>query len=262
MKLAEARRLAEKVKRGEEQVDHAWNVRRKLALVASLLASVVFTGSAGNGGTPLQVLMVFLSLLLVTAGPACLLIESLRRRFKRQQGVGGLDERVLMKCGSLPELPDRIAQPLERAIDVYRGISRISEDPVWKHSGFPVERALSKAAEHAISLLDWGRRLGAVGWTVQGLKDRGEASAEQLRVQYESQLDRLEAAVETFHELEVTVSTAFAQLGAISAGSPTTQVVQELGAEFDALSEVFSAAELPAIPKPRPAEQAMLRSGR
>jgi hypothetical protein len=263
MKLGEAKRLAEQVEGAEREFDHAWTRRRNIASVAAMVLGMPALAILWKlGGAEMLPPGFFLACSATGALGIGAFTESIRARVKRTQGMGGPDVRVLRKCRELPQLPERVARPLERALDAYRGISRISEDSVWREAGFPVDGALTKAADHLVALLDWGRRLGEVGGTVERLHERREASADQLRGQYETQVGRLEAAVEALHGLEVKVSTAFVQLGAVSAGSPSSAVVDRLGAEFDALSEVFGGESLTVLPAAGATPAAALKVGR
>jgi hypothetical protein len=255
MKLGEARKMGAQLRDAEARFDQAWRqqfaARMAVGAVIGLIPAMLLGRSAGvSFGLPL---------LLGSWGLWCCglwwYLGTSATRLKQRFGAGSTDARVLERCARLPDIPAAVAEPLERALDSYRSISRSAEDPLWERGGFPARQAVERAGEHLIGLLDWGERLAGVGDSVARL--RGAPDADELRGAYEAQLAQLTQAAAAFERTEARMARAHLALAGTGPVAPAE--LADLTAAFDAITEISRAS--PAFAPPTEAQVVTLSSG-
>jgi hypothetical protein len=266
VKLAEAQRLAEKLDRAERDFDASWSARWKALLftvggfglpVAALFARFAAENSPEGVGP-----LVFFLLWGTLVGAFAALGPVFRRRVKRREGLETADAKVLRRCADIGEIPAAVAEPLERSLDAYTHISRLAGDPVWSGSGIQIQRSVEDAGRQLIGMLEWGKRLGEVRVTVDRLASRPEGA--EVEAQFNRQLERLKAAAAAFQAAEAKVARAYVALSGAAPGQVVApEELADLGAGFDALTEVLTVTEAPVIPVVKPEEaETTLRLGR
>lgn len=266
MKLAEAQRLAEKLDRAEREFDASWSARWRALLftaggLALPVAALVARLAAESGPDGVGALVFFL-LWGTFIGTFAALGPFFRRRVKRREGLETTDARVLRHCVNLGEIPAVVAEPLERSLDAYTHISRLAGDPVWSGSGLQIQRSVQDAGRQLIGMLDWGKRLSEVRVTVERLASRPEGA--EVEAQFQRQLERLQAAAAAFQAAEAKVARAYVALSGAAPGQAVApEELADLGAGFEALTEVLGVTEAPFIPVVKTEEaETTLRVGR
>lgn len=266
MKLAEAQRLAEKLERAERDFDASWSARWKALLFTAgglaLPVAALFARFAAENGPDGVGALVFLLLWGTFIGTFAALGPVFRRRVKLREGLETADAKVLRRCADIGEIPPAVAEPLERSLDAYTHISRLAGDPVWSGSGLQIQRSVEDAGRQLMEMLDWGKRLAEVRLTVDRLASRPEGV--EVEAQFNRQLERLQAAAAAFQVAEAKVARAYVALSGAAPGQAVApEALADLGAGFDALTEVLSVTEAPVLPVMKSEEsETTLRLGR
>ncbi|MCC2672912.1 MAG: hypothetical protein K0Q72_5384 [Armatimonadetes bacterium] len=263
--LDAARTQTDRLRAARTKLDAVWTPVRRALTAAAAFAGLPLAGVAGYLASNVAVDAALPISVAVLVGTPVLTYAATRLIQGLQQRIPAAELRrirIAERCVEAGALPPEVAAPLDRAVDAYFTMVRISAEPVWRTVKLPGEDLLPRAETRLEELIDWSKRLKLIASRLHQLSPAAAVHPEhrETRLQYEAQCGQLAQAADLFVQAEAKMTRAFAAMsGDRSTGSRAAEQLREITATFDAVSEVITASG-EWQPAPAPEEQ-VVRAG-